>query len=55
MYMQIRLVSVSDGLDSKEESAKVGYQFRSIFNEIYLTDLKKKTHRVSWVKFKEAI
>ena len=23
----------------------MGYQFRSIFNELYLTDLKKKTHR----------
>ena len=45
MYLQIRLISISDGLDTQEENAKVGYQFRSIFNELYLTDLKKKTHR----------
>ena len=45
MYLQVRLISISDGLDTQEENAKVGYQFRSIFNELYLTDLKKKTHR----------
>ena len=45
IYMQVRLVSVSDGLDTSEENAKVAYQFRSIFNELYLSDLKKKTHR----------
>ena len=45
MYLQVRLISVSDGLDTEDENAKVGYQFRSIFNELYLTDLKKKTHR----------
>lgn len=39
------LISVSDGLDTREEHAKVAYQFRGIFNELYLTDLKKKTHR----------
>jgi len=36
---------VSDGLDMREEHAKVAYQFRGIINELYLTDLKKKTHR----------
>ena len=45
IYLKIRLISISDGLDTQEENAKVGYQFRSIFNELYLTDLKKKTHR----------
>jgi site-specific DNA recombinase len=39
------LISVSDGLDTREEHAKVAYQFRGIINELYLTDLKKKTHR----------
>ena len=29
----------------REEHAKVAYQFRGIINELYLTDLKKKTHR----------
>ena len=45
IYLHVRLISISDGLDTQEENAKVGYQFRSIFNELYLTDLKKKTHR----------
>ena len=44
-YWGIRLISVSDGLDLREEHAKVAYQFRGIINELYLTDLKKKTHR----------
>lgn len=39
------LISVSDGLDTREEHAKVAYQFRGIINELYLTDPKKKTHR----------
>ncbi len=45
IYLHVRLISISDDLDTQEENAKVGYQFRSIFNELYLTDLKKKTHR----------
>src|SRR5687768_15681040 len=44
-FWGIRLISVSDGLDMREEHAKVAYQFRGIINELYLTDLKKKTHR----------
>ena len=44
-FWGIELISVSDGLNTKEEHAKVAYQFRGIFNELYLTDLKKKTHR----------
>lgn len=44
-YWGIALISVSDGLDMREEHAKVAYQFRGIINELYLTDLKKKTHR----------
>lgn len=44
-YWGTRLISVSDGLDMREEHAKVAYQFRGIINELYLTDLKKKTHR----------
>ncbi len=44
-YWGISLISVSDGLDMREEHAKVAYQFRGIINELYLTDLKKKTHR----------
>jgi len=44
-FWGLRLISVSDGLDTGEEHAKVAYQFRGIINELYLTDLKKKTHR----------
>jgi hypothetical protein len=44
-YWGVSLISVSDGLDMREERAKVAYQFRGIINELYLTDLKKKTHR----------
>ena len=44
-YWGISLISVSDGLDMREEHAKVAYQFRGIINELYLTDLRKKTHR----------
>jgi site-specific DNA recombinase len=44
-FWGISLISVSDGLDTREEHAKVAYQFRGIINELYLTDLKNKTHR----------
>ena len=41
----IRIVSVSDGLDSYDEESKLGIQIRGIFNELHLQDLKKKTLR----------
>ncbi len=44
-FWGVDLISVSDGLNSREEHAKVAYQFRGIFNELYLSDLRKKTHR----------
>jgi site-specific DNA recombinase len=44
-FWGISLISVSDGLDTREERAKVAYQFRGIITELYLTDLKNKTHR----------
>ena len=44
-FWGIDLISVGDGLNTQEEHAKVAYQFRGIFNELYLSDLKKKTHR----------
>ncbi|RIL12313.1 MAG: hypothetical protein DCC75_00685 [Proteobacteria bacterium] len=44
-FWSVDLISVSDGLNTQEEHAKVAYQFRGIFNELYLSDLKKKTHR----------
>ena len=44
-FWGISVISVSDGLDMREEHAKVAHQFRGIINELYLTELKKKTHR----------
>jgi site-specific DNA recombinase len=41
----VRVVSVTDGLDTGDEEAKLGIQIRGIFNELQLSDLKKKTLR----------
>jgi site-specific DNA recombinase len=41
----VRVVSVADGLDSDDEEASVGIQVRGVFNELQLTDLRKKTLR----------
>ena len=44
-YQGVRVVSVADGLDSGDEEDMLGIQLRSIINENYLRDLKKKTLR----------
>jgi len=44
-YWEIDLISVSDGLNSRDEQSKLSIQMRGIINELYLDDLKKKTHR----------
>ena len=44
-YWQVELFSVADGLNTKEEHSKLGIQMRGIINELYLDDLRKKTHR----------
>ena len=41
----VRVVSVADGLDTDDEESAVGIQIRGIFNELQLTDLRKKTFR----------
>ena len=41
----VRVVSVTDNLDTGDEEAKLGIQIRGIFNELQLSDLKKKTLR----------
>jgi DNA invertase Pin-like site-specific DNA recombinase len=41
----VRVVSVTDGLDTDDEESAVGIQIRGIFNELQLTDLRKKTFR----------
>jgi site-specific DNA recombinase len=41
----IRIIGVSDGYDSQSKSRKVQRGVRGLMNEIYLDDLKDKTHR----------
>lgn len=41
----VRVVSVTDGLDSDDDEAALGIQIRGIFNELQLRDLRKKTLR----------
>ena len=44
-FIGVRVVSVADGLDTEDEESTVGIQIRGIFNELQLTDLRKKTFR----------
>ena len=44
-YLQIKIVSVSDGIVSDDENSKLGIHLRGLMNELYLDDLKKKTMR----------
>lgn len=41
----VAFIAVSDGLNTLDENAKVAFQFRGIFNEMYISDLSKKTRR----------
>ena len=41
----VRVVSVSEGLDTDDQEATFGIQVRGVFNELQLMDLKKKTLR----------
>ena len=44
-FSGVRVVSVADGLDTDDQDATVGIQIRGVFNELQLTDLRKKTLR----------
>ena len=44
-FVGVRVVSVADGLDTDDQDATVGIQMRGVFNELQLTDLRKKTLR----------
>ena len=44
-YPGIRLVSVADHLDTADEESSLAIQVRGIFNELQLSDLRKKTSR----------
>jgi site-specific DNA recombinase len=44
-YYEVKIISVSDGIVTGDENAKLGIQVRGLINELYLDDLKKKTMR----------
>ncbi len=44
-FMGIRIVGVSDGYDTLDESSKMHRGMRGIINGMQLVDIKKKTHR----------
>jgi DNA invertase Pin-like site-specific DNA recombinase len=44
-FHNVRLVCVSDGIDSDQESSRMNFRFKAVFADEYLTDLGKKTSR----------
>lgn len=44
-FMQIRIIATSDGYDSESKARKVTRGFKGLMNEIFLDDLRAKTHR----------
>jgi len=44
-YLQIKIISVSDGIVTDDENSKLSIHLRGLMNELYLDDLKKKTLR----------
>ncbi len=44
-YLQIKIISVSDGISTDDDNSKLGIHLRGLMNELYLDDLKKKTMR----------
>jgi len=44
-YHGVNFVSVSDGIDTRDDHAKLALGFLGVINESFLNDLKKKTHR----------
>ncbi len=45
MFVGIRVISVSGGIDTVDENAELAIQILGIFHQQYLKDLKKKTLR----------
>lgn len=43
--LQIRVIAVSDGYDSFKKGHKIHAGFKGLMNELYLDDLRDKTHR----------
>ena len=44
-YLGVRLIGVSDGLDTSRAGSKLETGFRGLMAELYLDDLAEKTHR----------
>ena len=44
-FRRARIVGVSDGYDSNEKGEKIQASMRGLMNELYLDDLRDKTHR----------
>lgn len=44
-FRRIRIIGVSDGYDSDTKGEKIQSTMRGLMNEIYLDDLREKTHR----------
>lgn len=44
-FAGVRLIGVSDGIDTSRKDAKVGAGLRGLMSELYLDDLADKTHR----------
>ena len=44
-YLEIKIISVSDGIITDDENSKLDIHLRGLINELYLDDLKKKTMR----------
>ena len=42
-YYQVKIISVSEGIVTSDDNAKMGIHMRGLINELYLDDLKKKT------------
>ena len=44
-YLEIKIISVSDGIVTGDDNSKLDIHVRGLINELYLDDLKKKTMR----------
>ena len=44
-FQGLRIIGVSDGYDSAQKGEKIQSTMRGLMNEIYLDDLREKTHR----------
>jgi len=45
LFWDVRLIGVSDGYDSDAKGHKIQATMRGLMNDIFLDDLKAKTHR----------